>query len=349
MFLPTTYTKLLMKQLKYNSPIITSSPTIATLFSIISGEEYSENWICNNFNNLLYIKNPSENRCIFFEDQPNNRETIFSEINFFEYNKISVAAFQSLSFDIQKFIEKMIDNHYYIRIALDNYYISLNTRLFKQQHFLHPVTIYGYDISRKTFLIGDFFDRKKYQLYNLPYKELEEAFYFCTYSNDEVYEYLKNIIFIKVFPNYPKEEINLNKIISETNDYILSTDNTLKYENRIRKKSSDFFYGIDCYNNLMQSIEDRKVDIRSTHVIYDRLQLQSYKLDILFKNSYITPAKYYNLKEQINSLITFSLDCRNATLKFQIKQTNPQLIIEKYNDLKFKEQEYLFNLLSILK
>ncbi len=46
---------IMIKKLPINVPLITSSPTIAALFTIITGVDFLDGWVVNNFNNLLYI------------------------------------------------------------------------------------------------------------------------------------------------------------------------------------------------------------------------------------------------------------------------------------------------------
>lgn len=342
-------------KLNISKPLITSSPTIAAIFSIVSNQEFADTWIVNSFNNLLFIENKYENRCIFFEDQPNNRETILADLNFFRYNRIKYDVVNYLLESIVDFLRKSIDNKYYIRIALDNYYLPLNRNAYNKEHFLHPVLIYGYDNKSSTFLVGEFFDKKNFDFYSIPYFEVEKAYYNSVYSLDETEEYLENIILVKVDNSYIPEAINIPKIIEETNDYFCGTDNSNKYRYRKRKKESLYYYGVKCYDCFIKTIENNCFDIRAAHVIYDRMVIFSYKHKVLYNNKLISESDFNNLNMAVSELKLLALQNRNLLLKIAMKYDKsslPQkyimLLNEKYNALKYSEIQYLKEFVNVL-
>lgn len=342
-----------MKQLYINFPLITTSPTIAALFSIITNQSFSQNWIVNHFNNLLYIESNNENRCIFLEDQPSNRETIFSELNFFRYNRLKYDIVDLLCENIIDFLRKLLDADYYIRITLDNYYLSLNSINYKKNHVYHPLLIFGYDDEKEVFCIGEFFDGKKFSFYTISYNEVQTAYNYKFYLPSETEEYLENIIFVKIDWNYEAEKIDIIKIIEETKDYLSGTENSNKYKYRIRKKESSYTYGINCYNKLIQSIKESCFDIRSAHVFYDRMKLHSCKIDILFKRNILNNQSYIYLKEASQYLEALSLQCRNLCIKYMLKYNRdiPANAVKKMEDAYLKLQEaeqfFLFDFMEV--
>lgn len=337
-----------MNKLSVSEPLITSSPTIAALFAVISCQDFADHWVANNFNNLLFIQNTYENRCIFMEDQPSNRETVFSELNFFRYNRIKYDVVNYLNNNIVEFLCKSIDNQYYIRIALDNFYISANEKVYSKKHHLHPLFIYGYDDEKKMFLVGEFFNQKKFDYYSIPFDEVEKAYGHSVYPKDETEEYLENIILLKLDDAYVPEPIQLEKIVEETQGYLCGKDTSNKYKYRRRKRESFYYFGIECYNQFINSIVQKCADTRSAHVILDRIKILAYKLDILYRNGKINREDFEKLNSAIAELETEALKNRNLLLKILLKyegagysDQDAALLKEKYEYLKKKEKQYL--------
>lgn len=343
-----------MKRLRISSPLITTSPTIASLFSIITDFPSASNWIVNHFNNLLYIESNDENRCIFFEDQPSNRETIFAEINFFRYSKIKYDIIDIFCENIIDFLEKSLDADYFVRLTLDNYYLSLSQICYQKEHIYHPLLIFGYDSHHKVFEIGEFFNGKKFSFYQISYEEIQSAYNYEYYYPSETEEYLENIILLKLEKNYICESINISKIVTEINDYLLGTDTSNKYKNRIRKKDSNYSYGVNCYMKFIQSLNNSCYDFRSAHVFCDRMHLHTYKLDILFQSNVLSVNNYQLLKKEARYLENLSLQYRNAFLKYLIKYNScipPKaicILTDSYSYLQQNECSFLSKLVNIL-
>lgn len=225
---------------------------------------------------------------------------------------------------------------------------------YQKEHVYHPLLIFGYNAQHRVFEIGEFFDGKKYSFYQISYDQIEAAYNYKYYSISETEEYLENIILLKLEKNYISESINISKIVTEIQDYLLSADSSSKYKNRIRKKDSAYSYGLNCYTKFIQSLNNSYYDFRSAHVFCDRMHLHIYKLDILFQNQLLDYHIYQSLKKEALYLETLSLQNRNLFLKYIIKYNNciPPNILSKlannYSDLQKAETVFLFKLLNTL-
>ena len=289
------------------------------------------------------------------EDQPSNRETIFSELNFFRYNRIKYDVVNYLSSNILEFLCKSIDHKYYIRIALDNFYISANEKVYRKKHHLHPLFLYGYDDKKKMFMAGEFFNQRKFGYYSIPFDEVEKAYYYSEYPKDETEEYLENIILLKLDDAYVPEPIQLEKIVEETKGYLCGKDISNKYKYRRRKRNSLYYFGIECYGQFINDIMQRRADTRSAHVILDRIKILAYKLDILYRNGKMDRDDFGKLNAEITELETEALKNRNLLLKTLLKHggagypdQEAEVLKEKYECLKEKEKQYLKNFVDVI-
>lgn len=339
------------KKLLIREPLVTSSPTIASLFTIIYGKSGLENWIINNFNNLLFISNEHEARCIFLEDQPNYKATIFSEVDFFKSNSIKYDLLAMFEQDIISFIVSAINKDYYIRLAVDNYFLKVSIENYQLKHYIHPLLVYGYNLDREVLYVGEFFDMKKYGFYEIPFIEFQNAYSNCLYSDSLVDEYLENIVAVKLNLKY-HEEINWFKFANDMDDYLNGIDRTNKYLYPQRKKGSFFLYGINSYDGFLSSIKGGHLDYRSAHVFYDRMKLLKYKVDLLYKGLYISKDEYTYFSSLGLELINKAQIARNIFLKIFIKKqcskTDIVNVELKYNELKDAEAKFLASLKNII-
>lgn len=335
----------MLKKLDIHEPLITTSPTIATLFTIITGVKFLDNWIVNNFNNLLYIENNYESRCIFMEDQPNYKATIFGEVDFFRFNTVKYEIVNSFTENIIEFIVAAINKEYYIRMAVDDYYIQLNNETYMKNHLLHPLFIYGYDTEQNCLLIGEFFNQQKFDCYEIGFSEFRNAYERSIYPSDTIYEYLENIVLIKLNTEY-KEELDILKVIDGIEDYLSGLDRTNKYIYPQRKKGSRILYGIECYNEFINSIRKGSFDLRSSHVFYDRMRLHQFKTEYLYEKGFLTEKDYKIFSDYTALLVQFSMAARNLLIKKYIKNrafdnTDIEKLELKYTELKEIEKNYL--------
>lgn len=335
----------MIKKLPINVPLITSSPTIAALFTIITGVDFLDGWVVNNFNNLLYIENAYESRCIFMEDQPNCKVTIFNDVGFLKFNTLKSEIVNLLNKDIIDFIIKVINEGYFIRMAVDNYYIRLNKKAYMKRHCLHPLFIYGYDTKQRCLLIGEFFNQRKYDFYKIDFDEFRTAYKKCIYPNNIVDEYLENIILIKLNPGY-HEKIDTLKLMDGIEDYISGQDRTRKYLYPQRKRNSQYIYGMQCYDGFIDSMRNDNFDFRSSYVFYDRMRLHRFKTECLYKGGILIEEDYVTLIRYSDCLIQRSISAKNFLLKQLLKKrmlndSDIKRAELKYRELKEIEKEYL--------
>ncbi|RCX20096.1 butirosin biosynthesis protein H-like [Anaerobacterium chartisolvens] len=220
-----------MLQVRY--PLITSYTSDAHMLAILSAYPHTEEWVFNNYINLL-------------GEEPSIRND-FSILRFHSwlirkacpYFKIRYFDKKFFDSDITEFIISKIDSGNYVTILYDQYYIPSSTN-YNRTHFAHELLIYGYDRKMKVFYVADFFENSRYTFAAEPFIHVERAIIsalesepfscneieFCNvnykFNNYFLYNSLNNFLYSKntiaegenvVFSDCEKEQIQKGKYI----------------------------------------------------------------------------------------------------------------------------------------
>lgn len=308
-----------MKKLPITYPIITTVPMTADLLATIGGYEKIEPWICNNFNQVMYVRSDGKDEIYsfgtLFESQPKENNTIFQELPFVKYNKIKKPLLSELFATFGSFLIKCIDNDYYIRVALNYRYLS---NIENDQEFVHMVLIYGYSMRDKVFYAADFHDGRKYGFYEYSFEDLEAAYTNSFVNASGLDEYLEDIIIYKVSEDVPEMILTPEKIREELTDFLNGLDGTCKYRNSYRWRNYDFYFGIDYFDELVKDIADDMVELNALHTLCDYFQMLKYKLNILKKHGHIILADYERLIGKLDNCLKQAILSRTLYLKYQI-------------------------------
>lgn len=352
--------KLSKKELYVEYPIITTSPVIANLLSVLSSDKRTYTWICNNFNQIVYIKDQYntdfKNLGTLFEHHPRENNTIYSELPFLKSNKIKKELLNNLCTDFGKFVIESINENYYIRVPLNLKYISISKN-FMIKDVMHPTFIYGYDTDEQKIYLGEFYNSTKYDYYKLPIADIINAYNNSIKPNSIQLEYYEDIILFKINNDYNDYFIDTNLIKESLCDYIKMVDNTNKYKNSFRWRECSFYYGLSYYDELVKDIEYNQADLRSIHALYDYMKIISFKIELLFELGFITNVIYKNLTAKIRTCIDLSLINRNKYIKilqknFDIKNrkdlADKKMLIDNYFKLKTISKELTEEIIDLL-
>ena len=328
---------MLMKKLPISYPLMETSPITADLLATINMYEDATDWICSNFNQLVYGRKCSRDEKdsfgTMFESQAKENNIIFLELPFMKFNKIKKELVNELTSSFVEFLIKCINNDYYIRVPINYKYL---TEMKNEKDYIHTVLIYGYSIIAKKFYIADFHGGKKYGFYEYSFDDVENA-YLNSFVLTSVYdEFLEDVIVYKIRTEELGTGIEIDKILKEMTDFINGVDSTCRYENSYRWRDYQFYYGINYFDELIKDIEYGDVKITALHLLCDYFKMLRYKIGVLKDGNYMTEDIYVNLLEQVEMCEKQSLFCRNSYLKYLISCNGEMknIIIENYRCLK---------------
>lgn len=326
------------KTLSIEYPILDGHPVFSDLFSFMYCYDCFKNWVCDNLNQIVYIRDYQEreffSKGFFYEHQPKEQVVMYFDIPLIETNRINIAC---INIDIIDFIISQINYGYYVRMA-----INMGKIKKFQESYMHTIFIYGYDNSKEIMYVSNFQNGKKYSNYMYSFREVRAGYN----SRVDSEEYTSFIILLK--PALKEYFFSVDKIKKEMNSYLISIDFYHKYDYSVRWKNCDIYFGEAYINELIIDIENNKGNIISIYTLYDFTKILDVKRNILFRNNYINEYNSNVLRVKINNCI---LEANNTIMLYLYLQTKNQgyyKLIPKILDLKKNIHEIIENFISLL-
>ena len=238
--------------------------------------------------------------------------------------------------NFEDFVSSSILAGRYINIWCDEYYVSVSPR-YKQNHFVHPITIYGVD---GHILYCEFFHSEKGLTFvKIPIGEIKAGFYSVEtyYYLGADYDVLKHTLSTYVVKTRASDAFNLTRFIGELSNYVYSC-NDLKCDNNFYVDGNDITFGIGYYNYLLYAISSEQEYFSLRYkCIFD---MYMHKLFLKDRFQYIK--KHYSVDLKCDEYITaFDRVCKiyekitKLNLKYNIKNKIQPAILSA--DAKFKE------------
>lgn len=113
-----------------------------------------------------------------------------------EHNKISLNFLRKLGLSTKEFIINAIDDGFYIYLLADHFHIKKSAH-YQSSHNWHDLMIYGYNKEKSLFYIGEFFNGKKYDYYEVSFEEILNSIEASLKDND-FHDWLEGIHFLRL-------------------------------------------------------------------------------------------------------------------------------------------------------
>ena len=341
-------------QLPMSSPLFTTYPALADITAIIRSDERFPRWICNNFNQLIYYTNASKKARFytFIEDIPRESNTIFSDVPILRYNLIQCDLLNAQTTDIVAFLKNCVDSGYYVRIFMDNYYISYHKWMYGRLNFVHQKLVYGYDDETEVIYMSDFANGNRYNLYTASYDEVRQAYSACFPLPDSDSRY---VVCVKPREQKLRQEINYEKIAADLNDFLTSSDRTRRLLNSERWSGYLFTYGIKCYDQMISDIKRGVADAKSMNMFCDYVTSMECTVDeIKSSGNFDSDETYYRLKGQLVTMRNQAMTARNLLLKYSVKNhgdlsdSDIGALVKHYTDFRNTSEAFAKELIKAL-
>lgn len=344
------------KILPFFPPLITSFPDIASVFSVISGNQnIAAPWICDHYINLIAFKNKDakdKNKWLgnFCDGLGNNQNTIQSKCPFLKREIIDRKTFIDID-GLEAYIKNCLDNEYYVYIYLDLFYIEYS-ECFKKTHLLHPTTIYGYSDDEKYY-VADFYINNKYMAKVISGDVLKMCLDqpLDNYLNNQNLRLSTQMLELYKFQS-KKYEMCCEHMCLQLKDYINSTNTLYKFESEGWISGSSVLYGIQYYDTLVEMLRNANgnIDKRNFHVLYDQKVLMLFRVDYLYKNGHLKEGDYEELKKKFKEILDGATILRNQVLMFNQRNSRNLIesMIEACNRISMKDVDAVSDLLGAL-
>lgn len=329
--------------LPINNPLITTYTQHAHLLSILSNYENSYGWIYSNYIQLYMNKNFKHNWGDFYfpfpyELRPSDTcKWILSQ-------KINRDYVDAKWESIFHFAIESINAGQYMHVMLNYYFVPFSERYLKM-NLHHDILIYGYDMSRKTLYVSDFFKFGKYSSEELSHSDLIRAYNAYNVTNNP--DYLNKMIYLYSFNEKCDYKFDINNIINSIKSYLHGT--IPEYWDLYNMENKDnIVFGMQIYETMNNYVAARisynpaELDLRPFQLLSDHKSMMRLRFRYLSEKGYYmaSDSMINNLSEiemQMKKLINIILKCKiskDKTFKDKILNEINSIAKKEYDTLK---------------
>lgn len=301
------------KELAVNHSPLSGYLEEAYPLTIALSNECSYEWIYSNYIQLLF-QNPdcfSNQPVKFFKLSFINGEIWNAECPLLCYDKINRNMLLNMNVDVIQFICEAINQNYYVKINLDEYYLPYR-KVYHKTHFVHESLFYGFDDELK-------------ELYGLSYVTDEKGYHFKEFTVNM--EDVRNAYQIESVLGVQQEKIvmiscnrerfyefDLDVVKKGIYEYINSVPTDIRYS-EVNNPAINVSFGLSIYEKLYEYLQqDRQKTVIPLHIIHEHKQLMLDRIMYMIDNQYID----YNqeLIEQYKVIIDKTYMCKMLFLKY---------------------------------
>ena len=236
--------------------------------------------------------------------------------------------------DIIDFLKSCIDSKLYIRLFLDEYYLSYS-EYFNKRHYEHDILIFGYDETHTLFFaLG--YARGEYSELHVDYECINEA-YISVKSNFpeakkmDLFRYNEAGSLEYGIPPY---DFDINWVQMQVSNYLKS----ISPADRLRSEKNlvDYVFGMKTYTSLRDyveslSLKEAKIDLIPFRVLWEHKKCMVKRVEYMVAQRIIRPEKsplnaFEVLEDKANIL-------RLMSIKYSLTQDDAMVRRMKHNIL----------------
>lgn len=312
--------------LPVNYPPITSWQWHASLFSILGNEELALNWIYSNYIQLRCypeIDEITRNNILVCDFMPGDSSLL--ECPYLLTEIITQKQVLYYFNDILDFLLKSLDLSYYIYGVCDE-----TDMLNRGRRILHQLFIYGYDLEKQIFYVGDFTFARKYMYTTVTFDQVIKGFLNVKPGEDFAFNHnfkdMCGFYLISKNLNSKYYDFDIQLVKRNLNEYLNCYDSK-DYFRQKRNLSDSNIFGVNTYGEIIKQISliEENIttwyDYRAFHILYDHKVLMKNRLKYMMDKNYIPfnqdiLSRYYSVEKKI-------LVSRNSFIKASVtKDTN---------------------------
>jgi len=323
---------MLNKELPFKYPVITSYPKHAQLLAGLLNYPEVDAWFYSNYIQLFAGKG-FENEGDFFGGWFDFYTThhLFFEVPIITKQRILRSILEHSSRNILDFVYEMINQEFYVWLYVDKYFIPNSTAFGKHFH-PHSILIYGYKKEERLFKIAGFFNHNGFRELTVKEDDLKKAFFSRDLIDHFEKENYLEYVFLYKFNEKGKYSLDINCIRGLLSDYYHSQNTSEKFG--MVRNPAEGTYGLNIYKRLQEfvkiGIEDRPLDVRPFHVLYDHKKCMNLRINYLHNLGYIS--KIDELSNLYLRVEQQALILRNHVLKYNCS-TNNSILLNKINTM----------------
>lgn len=312
------------KILDVTYPGITSWQWHATLFSILGNDENARKWIFSNYIQLrCYTINEifTGDDMLFTDMMPGSSS--LKECPYLIFSLMTKEQVESYCGNIIDFVIKTIDLNGYVYGVFDEAKILCNAEV--DYKFPHELFIYGYNIEKEIFYVGDFTFGEHYTYSTVSFSDVERGYEVINAPEDHMFkdDYKGTRGLYVILKNNETTYYSLDiELITRTLREYLECKDTKDHFRMMRNRFDDTTFGVDVYDKVIAQIdkqlhaEEPDYDIRSLHLMYDHKVLMLERIKYLMANDYLPFSQA--IVDDYSVVVENMLTARNLLVRISI-------------------------------
>lgn len=292
----------------------------AYVLGILQSYDYAKPWIHTSYIQLFiskhYLNDLQEYRLDFYPDLM----ITYSNMPWLQYKHSDKVLLDQLGVDIHRYLITQLERNFYVVTYVDEFYIH-NSICYQENHFVHDIFIYGYDLERQIYHVAIFDKNRQFTVQEVTFEQFEQAYLSQGKSTQSLINSIKRLAPIdyessKYGSGVGRFDFDLQLIIDVLSDYLEGRNSTERL--RIQQQPVEGYFGVEVYPYLQKFITrviegELNFDVRQLHILWEHKKMMVARIEYLKELGYLheeTP-----LLEEAKRLEKRSYTYRNLMLK----------------------------------
>ncbi|WP_088549666.1 hypothetical protein [Paenibacillus aquistagni] len=307
-------------QLPFEMPQVYGFLGHAYVLGILQPFEYAQPWIHTSYIQLFiakhYLNDFQEYRLDFYPDLM----IAYGNMPWLIYRHCDKVLLSQLGVDIHRYLITQLEREFYVVTYVDEYYIH-NSICYQQNHFVHDIFIYGYDLDRQIYHVAIFDKNRQFSTQEVTFEQFEQAYLSEGSSSQTLISSCKRLEpcdyeTSKYGAGLARFDFDLKLMIDVLNDYLEGRNSTKRL--RMTQQPMEGYFGVEIYpllqdfiTRVMEGVQN--FDVRPFHILWEHKKMMVARVQYLQKHGYLKEET--TLLEQFERLEKQSYTQRNLMLK----------------------------------
>ncbi|GGG02013.1 hypothetical protein [Paenibacillus aceti] len=260
----------------------------AYVLGILQPFEYAQPWIHTSYIQLFiskpYLQDLQEYRLDFYPDLM----IAYTHMPWLMYKHTDKVLLDQLGVDIHRYLITQLERKYYVVTYVDEFYIH-NSICYQQNHFVHDIFIYGYDLDRQIYHVAIFDKNRQFTMQEVTFEQLGQAYSSQGKETQSLISSCKRLEPLdyegsKYGAGAGRFDFDLTLMIEILTDYLEGRNSTERL--RIQQQPMEGYFGVEIYPYLqefvMRVIEGaQNFDVRQLHILWEHKKMMVERIKYL--------------------------------------------------------------------
>ncbi|SMF85069.1 hypothetical protein SAMN05661091_2859 [Paenibacillus uliginis N3/975] len=266
----------------------------AYVLGILQPFEYAQPWIHTSYIQLFiakhYLNDLQEYRLDFYPDLM----IAYNNMPWLMYKHSDKVLLDQLGVDIHRYLITQLEREYYVVTYVDEFYIH-NSICYQENHFVHDIFIYGYDLDRQIYHVAIFDKNRQFTMQEVTFEQFDQAYTSQGKSTQSLISSCKrmepsNYENSKYGSGVGRFDFDLQLMINVLSDYLEGRNSTERL--RIQQQPMEGYFGVEIYPYLQEFVTRviegvQNFDVRQLHILWEHKKMMVARIEYLQQLGYL--------------------------------------------------------------